>query len=85
VNKRTLPVLPGELPNEACVHRLQYRRRETGSIAPRRQTRWRTRSSAAQTQLETLIQANPAQTLAELQAALETPECVGSVLSRKRK
>jgi transposase len=28
--------------SRAWVHRLQQRRRETGSIAPRRQTRWRT-------------------------------------------
>jgi transposase len=27
--------------SRAWVHRLQQRRRETGSIAPRRQTRWR--------------------------------------------
>lgn len=28
--------------SRAWVHRLQQRRRETGSIAPRRQTHWRT-------------------------------------------
>jgi hypothetical protein len=28
--------------SRAWVHQLQQRRRETGSIAPRRQTRWRT-------------------------------------------
>ena len=28
--------------SRAWVHRLQQRRRETGSIAPRKQTRWRT-------------------------------------------
>ncbi len=28
--------------SRAWMHRLQQRRRETGSIAPRRQTRWRT-------------------------------------------
>jgi transposase len=53
--------------SRAWVHRLQQRRRETGSIAPRKQTRWRTPILTAQLpQLEALIQEQPDRTLAEL-------------------
>ena len=56
--------------SRAWVHRLQQRRRETGSIAPRKQTRWRTPILTAQLpHLEALIQEQPDRTLAELQAA----------------
>ena len=59
--------------SRAWVHRLQQRRRETGSIAPRKQTRWRTPVLAAQLpQLEALIQEQPDRTLTELLAALGT-------------
>jgi transposase len=59
--------------SRAWVQRLQQRRRETGSIAPRKQTRWRTPILAAQLpRLEALIQEQPDRTLAELQAALGT-------------
>jgi transposase len=59
--------------SRAWVHRLQQRRRETGSIAPRKQTRWRTPILTAQLpQLEALIQEQPDRTLPELQAALGT-------------
>jgi transposase len=59
--------------SRAWVHRLQERRRETGSIAPRKQTRWRTPLLAAQLpRLAALIQEQPDRTLAELQAALGT-------------
>ena len=66
--------------SRAWVHRLQQRRRETGSIAPRRQTRWRTLVLAPHlTQLEALIQERPDRTLAELQAALGTTACVATI------
>lgn len=59
--------------SRAWVHRLQQRRRETGSIGPRKQTRWRTPILTAQLpQLEALIQEQPDRTLTELLAALGT-------------
>jgi transposase len=66
--------------SRAWVHRLQQRRRETGSVAPRRQTRWRTPILAPHlAQLETLIQEQPDRTLAELQAALGTTACLATI------
>ena len=60
--------------SRAWVDRLKQRRRETGEIAPRQQTRWRTPILYAQlAQLETLIREQPDRTLAELQEALQTP------------
>ena len=60
--------------SRAWVHRLQQRRRETGAIAPRKQTRWRTPILTAQLpQLEALIEEQPDRTLTELLAALGTP------------
>jgi transposase len=57
--------------SRAWVHRLAQRRRETGSIAPRQQTKFRARVLAGQAQrLATLIAARPDATLAELQAEL---------------
>ena len=59
--------------SRAWVHRLQQRRRETGSIAPRKQTRWRTPILTPDLpRLETLISEQPDRTLAELQQALGT-------------
>jgi transposase len=59
--------------SRAWVHRLQQRRRETGSIAPRKQTRWRTPILTPQlARLATLIAEQPDRTLAELQQALGT-------------
>lgn len=63
--------------SRAWMHRLQQRRRETGSIAPRRQTRWRTPMLAPHLdRLAALIQEQPDRTLAELQAALGTSACL---------
>jgi transposase len=60
--------------SRAWVDRLKQRRRETGEIAPRKQTRWRTPILHAQlAQREALIRAQPDITLAELQEALRTP------------
>ena len=58
----------------AWVYRLMQRRRETGWIAPRPQTKFRGRalSSAEETRLVFLITARPDATLAELQHALPT-------------
>jgi transposase len=60
--------------NRAWVHRLVQRRRETGSIAPRRQTKFRRRSlsSDEEVRLVALITATPDATLAEFQHTLQT-------------
>ena len=60
--------------SRARVDRLKQRRRETGEVAPRKQTRWRTPILHAQlTELAALIRERPDRTLAELQEALRTP------------
>ena len=57
--------------SRAWVDRLKQRRRETGEIAPRKQTRWRTPILHAQlAELAALIREQPDRTLAELQDAL---------------
>ena len=57
----------------AWVYRLVQRRRETGSIAPRKQTKFRHRVLEGQEdRLAALITARPAATLAELRDALRT-------------
>jgi len=58
----------------AWVYRLLQRRRETGSIAPRTQTKFRGRALSAdeEARLVALISAQPDATLAELQRALPT-------------
>ena len=57
--------------SRAWVHRLAQRHRETGSIAPRQQTKFRTRVLGGQDQrLAALIAARPDATLAELQNEL---------------
>jgi len=59
--------------SRAWVHRLAQRRRETGSIAPRRQIKYRSRRLAGQEQrLASLVAAQPDATLAELRDALHT-------------
>jgi transposase len=59
--------------SRAWVHRLVQRRRETGSIAPRPQTKFRPRVLAGQdARLAALIAARPDATLAELRDALPT-------------
>lgn len=60
--------------SRAWVHRLVQRRRETGSIAPRKQTRFRRRALSAEQEarLVVLITARPDATLAELRDALPT-------------
>jgi transposase len=59
--------------SRAWVHRLVRRRRETGSIAPRQQTKFRARTLAGQDErLRALVLAVPDRTLAELREALPT-------------
>ena len=66
--------------SRAWVHRLVQRRRETGSIAPRKQTTFRSRVLAGQEQrLAALIAARPDATLAELRAALPTTAALSTL------
>ncbi len=60
--------------SRAWVHRLVQRRRETGEIGPRRQTKFRRRSLAAdqEARLLALVTAQPDRTLAELREAVPT-------------
>lgn len=60
--------------SRAWVNRLVQRRRESGQVAPRAQTKFRPRLLAEKTeQLKALIAEQPDRTLVELRAALETP------------
>ena len=60
--------------SRAWVHRLIQRRRETGSLAPRKQTKFRGRVLSAhdEARLAGLILARPDATLSELRDALPT-------------
>lgn len=60
--------------SRSWVDRLKQRRRETGEIGPRRQTKFRRRtlSDADETKLGALVAARPDATLAELREALPT-------------
>jgi transposase len=60
--------------SRAWVHRLVQRRRETGSIGPRLQTKFRPRLLADhETHIAALIAAQPDATLAEVRDALSIP------------
>jgi transposase len=65
----------------AWVYRLVQRRRATGSIAPRKQAKFRGRalSSGEETRLVDLITARPDATLAELQQALPTEAALSTL------
>jgi transposase len=66
--------------SRAWVHRLVQRRRETGSIAPRQQMKFRARVLAGQEQrLAALIAARPDATLAELRDALPTTAALSTL------
>jgi transposase len=67
--------------SRAWVHRLIQRRRETGSLAPRKQTTFRrcALTEAERTRLHDLITAQPDATLAELRAALPTSAAVSTL------
>ncbi len=59
--------------SRAWVHRLAQHERETGSLAPRQQTKFRPRVLAGQeARLQALVAAQPDATLAELQEQLPT-------------
>ena len=66
--------------SRAWVHRLAQRHRETGSLAPRPQTKFRSRVLSGQEQhLATLIAARPDATLAELRDALPMRAALSTV------
>ena len=66
--------------SRAWVHRLIQHRRETGSLAPRKQTKFRSRVLAGQEQrLAALIAARPDATLAELREALPTTAALSTL------
>ncbi len=67
--------------SRAWVHRLVQRRRETGSIAPRPQTRFRRRvlSPDQEARLAALITAQPDATLAELRDRLPTAAALSTL------
>jgi transposase len=66
--------------SRAWVHRLVQRRRETGSIAPRKQTKFRARVLAGQEErLAALIRLRPDATLVELRAALPTTAALSTL------
>ena len=66
--------------SRAWVHRLAQRQRETKSLAPRQQTKFRKRLLAdLETRLRALVAAKPDATLAELRAALPTSAAVSTL------
>lgn len=66
--------------SRAWVHRLAQRERETGSLAPRKQTKFRSRVLAGQEErLRALIAARPDATLAELREALPTTAALSTL------
>ena len=66
--------------SRAWVHRLIQWRRETRSIAPRKQTKFRARVLAGQeARLSALIDAQPHATLAEIRAALPTTAALSTL------
>lgn len=67
--------------SRAWVHRLVQRRRETGSIAPRQQTKFRRRSLSPhqEERLVALVIARPDATLAELREALPTTAALSTL------
>jgi len=66
--------------SRAWVHRLIQRRRETGSLSPRKQTKFRSRVLAGQeARLAALITARPDATLAEIRDALPTTAALSTL------
>ena len=66
--------------SRAWVHRLIQRRRETGTLAPRKPTKFRSRVLAGQEQrLAALITARPDATLAELRESLPTTAALSTL------
>lgn len=66
--------------SRAWVHRLAQRERETGSLAPRKQTKFRARLLAGQEErLKALVAAQPDATLAELRAQVPTTAALSTL------
>jgi transposase len=66
--------------SRAWVHRLVQRRRDTGNLAPRAQTKFRPRLLADHDeQLREVVTAQPDRTLVEIQAALPTPASLTTI------
>lgn len=67
--------------SRAWVHRLIQRRRETGTLAPRKQTKFRrcALDDTQQTHLRALLTARPDATLAELREALPTSAALSTL------
>ena len=66
--------------SRAWVDRLMQRRRETGSLAPKPQTKFRARRLAGEDdRLRAMLEAQPDVTLAELQVALRTSASVATI------
>jgi transposase len=66
--------------SRAWVDALKQRRRETGDIGPRLQTKFRARTLAGQEdRLRALIDAQPDRTLAEIRDALPTTACLATI------
>ena len=66
--------------SRAWVHRLAQRQRETGSIAPRKPTKFRSRVLAGQEErLKALVNATPDATLAELREGLPTTAALSTL------
>jgi transposase len=67
--------------SRAWVHRLIQRRRETGSLAPRKQTKFRRRTltTREEERLVMLILARPETTLVELRDALPTTAALSTL------
>ena len=66
--------------SRAWIHRLIQRRRETGSLVPRKQTKFRARVLAGEEgRLAALIAARPDATLAELRDGLATTAALSTV------
>ena len=66
--------------SRAWVHRLIQRRRETGSLAPRKQTKFRRRVLAdQQDKLKAFIAAKPDATLVEIREGLPTTAALSTL------
>ena len=66
--------------SRAWVHRLIQRRRESGSLAPRKQTVFKKPAFAGQEdRLRALVAARPDQTLAEIREAMQSSASLSSV------
>lgn len=66
--------------SRAWVHRLAQRERETGSLDPRKQTKFRTRVLADQDErLKATVNAQPDATLSEIREALPTTAALSTL------